>query len=76
MDKEDKVRACYMHSCLKIVSGEYMTNQTLRNRFGIEEKNYSIASRIISETIKSGLVKDYDPDSSSKKHAKYVPFWA
>ncbi|WP_323757544.1 ATP-binding protein [Roseivirga sp.] len=76
MDKEDKIRACYMHSCLKIVSGEYMTNQTLRERFGINEKNYSIASRIISETIKSGLVKDYDPDSSSKKHAKYVPFWA
>ncbi len=76
MDKEDKIRACYMHSCLKIVSGEYMTNQTLRERFGIEEKNYSMASRIISETIKSGLVKDYDPDSSSKKHAKYVPFWA
>ncbi|MEQ8237997.1 MAG: ATP-binding protein, partial [Cyclobacteriaceae bacterium] len=76
MDKEDKIRACYMHSGLKIDSGEYMTTQTLPQRFGMEEKNYSIASRIISETIKSGLVKDYDPDSSSKKHAKYVPFWA
>jgi ATP-dependent DNA helicase RecG len=76
MDKEDKIRATYLHSCLKIVSGENMTNQTLRERFGIDEKNYSMASRIISETIKSGLIKDYDPDSSSKKHAKYVPFWA
>jgi len=76
MDKEDKTRACYLHSCLKSQSGEYMTNQSLRERFGIEEKNYSIASRIISETIKSGLVKDYDPESSSKKHAKYIPFWA
>lgn len=75
MDKEDKVRAAYLHSCLKIVSGEYMTNQTLRKRFGIKEKNYSMASRIISESIKSGIVKDYDPESSSKKHAKYVPFW-
>ena len=75
MDKEDKIRAAYLHSCLKIVSGEYMTNQTLRDRFGIEDKNYSMASRIISESIKSGMVKDYDPESSSKKHAKYVPFW-
>jgi len=75
MDKEDKIRACYMHSCLKNVSGEYMTNQSLRIRFGIEEKNYSMASRIIAETIKSGLIKDYDPESSSKKHAKYIPFW-
>lgn len=76
MDKEDKIRTCYLHSCLKIVSGNYMTNQSLRERFGIEEKNYSMASRIISETIKAGLVKDYDPESNSKKHAKYVPFWA
>ncbi|MGL1887972.1 MAG: putative DNA binding domain-containing protein [Reichenbachiella sp.] len=76
MDKEDKVRATYLHACLKVVSGETMTNQSLRERFGIDEKNYSIASRIISETIKSELIKDYDPDSSSKKHAKYIPFWA
>ncbi|MBC6401060.1 MAG: putative DNA binding domain-containing protein [Ekhidna sp.] len=76
MDKEDKISATYLHACLKVVSGENMTNQSLRERFGIEEKNYSIASRILSETIKSGLIKDYDPESSSKKHAKYVPFWA
>lgn len=76
MDKEDKVRACYLHACLKQVSGERMTNQSLRERFGIEEKNYSMASRIISEGIKSGLIKDYDPENKSKKHSKYVPFWA
>lgn len=76
MDKEDKVRASYLHACLKYVSGEYMTNQSLRNRFGIVEKNYSIASRIIAEGIKSGQIKDYDPESNSKKHAKYIPFWA
>ncbi|MEQ8925578.1 MAG: ATP-binding protein [Fulvivirga sp.] len=76
MDKEDKIRATYLHSCLKVVSGEIMTNQSLRDRFGIEEKNYSMASRIIAETLKSELIKDYDPESSSKKHAKYLPFWA
>lgn len=76
MDKDDKMRACYLHASLKYVSGEYMTNKSLRARFGIEEKNYSIASRIISEGIKSGLIKDQDPESNSKKHAKYIPFWA
>lgn len=76
MDKEDKIRASYLHSCIKHVSGETMTNQTLRERFGIDEKNYSIASRIISEAIKSGLIKDFDPENKSKKHAKYLPFWA
>jgi ATP-dependent DNA helicase RecG len=52
-----------------------MTNQSLRERFGIEEKNYPMASRIISDTIKSGLIKDYDADNKSRKYAKYVPYW-
>ncbi len=76
MSKDDKIRACYLHACLKDVAGERMTNQSLRERFGIEEKNYSTASRIISETLKSELIKHYDSESNSKKHAKYIPFWA
>lgn len=76
MDKDDKIRACYQHCCLKCVSGEKMTNSSLRERFKIEEKNYSTASRIIADTISSTLIKDADPESKSKKHAKYIPFWA
>lgn len=75
MDKQDKVRACYLHACLKYVSGEYMTNQSLRERFGIEEHNYSIASRIISDTIDAKLIKDYDAENKSRKYAKYMPYW-
>jgi len=76
MDKKDKVRACYQHCCLKYVSNEKMTNQSLRERFKIEDRNYSIASRIIADTIKAGLIKDYDPGNTSKRHAKYIPIWA
>ena len=76
MDKEDKIRACYLHCCIKHVSGEYMTNKSLRKRFGIDEKNYSMASRIINDTISSNFIKNHDPDSNSKKHAKYIPYWA
>lgn len=75
MDKHDKIRACYLHACAKYVSGEMMTNQSLRDRFGIEEHNYSTASRIISDAIASGLVKDFDADNKSKKYAKYIPYW-
>lgn len=76
MDKDDRIRACYQHACLRYVSNEQMTNSSLRERFSIEGRNYPIASRIIAETIEAGLIKSYDPDSTSKKHAKYVPFWA
>lgn len=76
MDRRDKERACYLHSCLLYVSNRVMTNATLRERFSIAEKDYPLASRIIRDTLKAGLIKLADPDSKSRKHAKYVPFWA
>ena len=76
MDKSDKVRACYQHACLKYVSNEKMSNQSLRKRFNISDSNYPMASRIISETLEAGLIKLSDPESTSKKYALYIPFWA
>jgi ATP-dependent DNA helicase RecG len=76
MDKPDKIRACYQHCVLKYVSGDFMSNESLRDRFGIAKKNYPMASRIISESISAGFVKERDPDNSSKKYTKYIPFWA
>jgi predicted HTH transcriptional regulator len=76
MDKADKIRACYQHCVLKYVSNEKMTNQSLRERFNIEEHNYSIASRIIRDTIEAHLIKDSEPENRSRKYAKYIPYWA
>ncbi len=76
MDKRDKVRACYLHCCLLCVSNKVMTNTTLRERFKIMEKDYPVASRIIRDTVATNLIKLEDPGSKSRKHAKYVPFWA
>ncbi len=76
MNQDDKVRACYQHCCLKYVSNDVMTNESLRMRFNIAEKNYSTASRIIMDTIASGMIKRQDPDSKTRKHAKYIPYWA
>ena len=76
MDKDDRVRACYLHACLQCVSRKQMTNTSLRDRFGIEEQNRAQVSRIIGDTVDAGLVKAYDPESGSRRHARYVPFWA
>lgn len=76
MEQRDRIRACYHHACLKYVSNDVMTNASLRERFNIEESNYPMASRIISDTIDAGLIKKHDPQSTSRKHAKYLPFWA
>ena len=75
MDRADRSRACYLHACLRSVERDLMTNASLRVRFGIEEKNSAIASRIIRDAMEDGLVKPFDP-AQGKKYAKYQPFWA
>lgn len=75
MDRKDKIRACYQHSCLRWLCRDFMTNSSLRKRFGIPDQNYSIASRIIKDSIEEGLIKVADPENTSNKR-KYVPFWA
>ncbi|HNR06322.1 MAG TPA: ATP-binding protein [Saprospiraceae bacterium] len=76
LDKKEKISACYQHACLKYVSNEKMTNQSLRQRFKIEDHNYSIASRIIRDAVVDGVIKEDDPESKSRKYASYIPFWA
>ena len=75
MDRTDRVRACYLHACLRYVERNPMTNASLRERFGIQEQNSAIASRIIRDALEDGKVKPYDPEQG-KKYAKYLPIWA
>ncbi len=73
MDRAERVRACYQHCALCWVSNKVMTNATLRQRFGIADENYSMASRIIRDTLDEKLIKKANADDAAKK---YVPFWA
>lgn len=75
MDKEDRVRACYLHCCLRYVSREHMNNTTLRGRFGIDVKNSAMVSRVIKDTVTAGLIHPYDADAGTKA-MRYVPHWA
>lgn len=76
MSKDDRIRACYQHACLKWVSNEVLTNASLRERFNISEANSAQASRIIGETVEAGLIKPANPDNKSRKLMQYQPFWA
>ena len=76
MDKADKVRACYQHAAIMYVTNQQMTNQSLRDRFKIEEQNTATVSRIIADALKEHLIKPEDPLSKSRKFVRYLPFWA
>ncbi len=75
MDKEDRIRACYLHCCLRYVSRKHTNNTSLRERFGIEQKNQAQVSRIIKDTVNAGFIRPYDPDAGTKA-MRYVPCWA
>ena len=76
MNKEERIQACYQHACLKYVTSEKMTNQTLRDRMGIEKQNYPMASRIIKDAIDAGKIKEEKSENLNRRNQGYIPYWA
>lgn len=75
MDRDDRLRATYQHSCLRFVMNEKMTNQSLRNRFKLPENKRESVSRIIREATEAGRIKLADPNVTSPRFRSYVPYW-
>lgn len=75
MEKADRVRACYLHACLRYVTRQPMTNTSLRERFGIDEKNAALASRLLNEAIEAGAILVRDPEAGTRNRT-YLPSWA
>jgi predicted HTH transcriptional regulator len=73
MTAAERMRATYQHAVLKFLTGDRLTNSSLRERFGIEDQNAAQVSRILREATGSGLIKLADPESP---RAGYVPYWA
>ena len=74
MDRKERIRACYQHACLRYVSNQKMTNQSLRERFQLTEAKAESISRIIADAVEEGLVKLDDPENKSRRYAKYLPY--
>ena len=75
MDRAERVRAMYLHACLRYVKGEYLVNASVRERFKIEIRNSARASRLISEAIEKGAIVADDP-AAAPKLMRYAPWWA
>jgi predicted HTH transcriptional regulator len=70
MVKADRVRALYLHACLRYVNNERLTNPSVRDRFGIALRNSASASRLIREALEAGSIMAEDP-GCSKAEAVY-----
>jgi ATP-dependent DNA helicase RecG len=73
MDRTERARVCYQHACLMSHQHRRLTNGSLRDRFGIAERNAAQVSRVIREALDVGLIK---PADAERPKAGYLPFWA
>ncbi|MBR5507164.1 MAG: transcriptional regulator [Clostridia bacterium] len=72
--QEDKLWACYLHACIKYIQGEYLTNSSVRERFGLRESSSGSASRLIKEAVAKNYIKPLDP-TTAPRYMKYIPMW-
>jgi len=75
MDKEERIRACYLHAGLMYLHGAFLTNASVRERFGIAFSNRATASRLIRDALASGLIVPRERDAAPSQ-MKYLPWWA
>jgi len=73
MDSE-RNNALYWHAVRMNIEDSYMTNKSVRERFGLTPKQSSQATKAIANAVRSGLVKPYD-ETAGNKFMQYIPFW-
>ena len=74
MTTPERVQACYLHASLRYMLRDYMTNESLRERFGLPaDKSYTV-SRIIAAAKKADLIHPAD-ETQGNKYARYIPHW-
>lgn len=76
MTISERIEACYQHSIIEYFGNGGFSNTTLRNRFGMHDKQTSQISLLIKEAIDAGKIKPKDAENVSKKFSLYVPYWA
>ena len=75
MDRSERVRACYMHACLRYVNNQPMNNTSIRERFGLPREGVVLASRLLREALNAKAIVIRDPEAGTRNRS-YLPFWA
>ena len=75
MGREERIRACYWHACLRYLIGRPTNNQSIRKRFRIPSRRSDHASRLLKEAVDAKMLVVRNPDAGNKSRS-YLPNWA
>ena len=75
MDGRERMWAIYLHASLRYVKRDFMTNSSLRERFGMDARSTIKISRVITKALESGIIRRFD-ENAANKNMRYLPWWA
>ena len=74
MDWQERIRACYMHACLRYVENRPVNNSSVRKRFDLPQRSAARASGILKRTVEAGFIVIRNPEAGTRSRT-YLPFW-
>ena len=75
MDQRERMWAMYLHACLQYANHGFVTNASVRERFGMAARGTERASGLITQAIKAAAIVRGNP-ADGRKVNRYLPWWA
>lgn len=75
MGMKERVNAAYLHCCLQTAKGGFLTNSSLRERFGLSKAKTAVTSQVIAAAVDAGLIFLDPATKGSRGTARYLPFY-
>ena len=72
---KERVNAAYLHCCLQTAKGGFLTNSSLRERFGLPKAKTAVTSQVIAAAVDTGLIFLDPATKGSRRTARYLPFY-
>ena len=72
MTNEERIWSIYTFACLLWVKKQFLTNTLVRQLFHLPNSSLSMASTLLSQTVKAGLITIFDEQSGTRSR-KYLP---
>lgn len=70
----EKNESIYWDASLKYVNDMKISNSSIRETFGLLDKDASQVSKAIASSLEAHLIKPYDKNAS-KRYMEYIPYW-